>query len=206
MKEDKSTRRAIAMILTPEDNQVMTKEFPCAIGVQYFLRDNRLHAVTFMRAQQALTVFPYDSILFSSAQAAIAHLLGAQVGRYVHCSGTYHFYDSERETAEKIVEEGVQEINLGSIDDYNAGLQHIGIVEQSLRSAVGRGGPGGAAVEKIAEEKIAGGEFFRTIADVLIFYAWCKLGSIEDALQSVREAPRGLSEVLATNVDRFVNR
>ena len=48
---DPASRRTFAAICNAEDNVRQTREYPCCIGVQYFLRGGRLHSLTHMRAQ-----------------------------------------------------------------------------------------------------------------------------------------------------------
>ena len=105
LKQDRSSRRTAAMILVPEDQSANSREYPCAIAVQYLLRQGRLDAITFMRSQSAAFVLPYDSFLFMSLQCILSQRLGAEPGTYVHVSGSFHFYEDEIDTVRRIVEE-----------------------------------------------------------------------------------------------------
>lgn len=96
LSQDPSSRRTYASIIEPTDNVTETLEYPCAAGVQVFLRDSRLHWLTVMRAQQALTVLPYDMALFSMMQHFFASSLNVAVGNYYHFAGTFHIYDNEK--------------------------------------------------------------------------------------------------------------
>jgi hypothetical protein len=80
IRADAASRRTFASISRPDDNFQTSREYPCAIGMQFFLRDNRLHATTFMRAQQALTVLPYDAFLFISIQLLASATAVVDVG------------------------------------------------------------------------------------------------------------------------------
>ncbi|WP_430503242.1 thymidylate synthase [Micromonospora trifolii] len=102
---DPASRRTYATILRPSDNVEEKRELPCASGVQLFLRAGELHFITTMRAQQALTILPYDLFLFTALHHFIASDLGVQPGPYYHYSGTFHIYDSEIELA-KVIGDG----------------------------------------------------------------------------------------------------
>jgi len=94
--DDPASRRTYSAIIKAEDNLTPSREYPCAAGVQLFLRNDRLTMLTVMRAQQAFTVLPYDAFLFMSMQLLLATQLGVRVGDYIHFSGTFHVYESEQ--------------------------------------------------------------------------------------------------------------
>lgn len=108
IERDPAHRRAFALVLQPEDNFRQSREYPCAVGVHLFLRDGALTWITVMRAQQALTVLPYDAFLFMGMQQYAASLLNVPSGPYIHQSGTFHFYENEVELARKITEAPVE--------------------------------------------------------------------------------------------------
>jgi thymidylate synthase len=96
LADDPASRRTYSAIIKAEDNLTPSREYPCAAGVQLFLRNDRLTMLTVMRAQQAFTVLPYDAFLFMSMQLLLATQLGVRVGDYIHFSGTFHVYESEQ--------------------------------------------------------------------------------------------------------------
>lgn len=100
---DPASRRTFIPIIEPTDNLAESREYPCAAGVQMFRRDESLHWLTVMRAQQALTVLPYDASLFSMMHHFVAAELDLEVGSYSHFSGTFHIYESEVEAARRQV-------------------------------------------------------------------------------------------------------
>jgi thymidylate synthase len=102
LSDDPTSRRTFAAIIQPADNIEETLEYPCAAGVQLFLRDGRLHWLTVMRAQQALTVLPYDLALFSMMHHFFASALQVPTGSYHHFSGTFHIYENELEIARQV--------------------------------------------------------------------------------------------------------
>lgn len=112
IRKDPSHRRTWASIITPEDNFRTSREYPCAAGVQLFLRDGALTWLTTMRAQQALTVLPYDAFLFMVLHQVAASLLDTGIGDYLHSSGTFHIYEDEVDTAKSIITQGVPDLSL----------------------------------------------------------------------------------------------
>jgi thymidylate synthase len=100
LRVDPWSRRTFAVIATPDDNLHPSREYPCAAGVQLFVRDEALQLLTVMRAQQAFTVLPYDAFLFMGLQLVLSAMLGLPPGPYRHFSGTFHIYDAELADAE----------------------------------------------------------------------------------------------------------
>lgn len=106
LSSDPAARRTVATILSERDNFRESREYPCAVAVQLFVRSDRLFLLTMMRAQQALTVLPYDAFLFMLLQSYCASLLHIEVGSYFHFSGTYHIYANEMALATETVSRG----------------------------------------------------------------------------------------------------
>lgn len=115
LRHDPSSRRTFIPIIEARDNLIESREYPCAAGVQLFVRGGALHWLTLMRAQQALTVLPYDASLFSLMQHFIAAELGLEVGSYGHFSGTFHIYEDERSLATTVRDVGAEELHLEAI-------------------------------------------------------------------------------------------
>ena len=115
LKKLPTTRRATITITVPEDHLVDNKEFPCALGTQYFIRDKKLHSITYMRAQSAMVVMPYDAFLFMNLQIAIAAKLNIEVGSYTHNAGTIHIYKDELKKTERILTNEFHNVNLSKV-------------------------------------------------------------------------------------------
>lgn len=106
IKQDPYSRRTVATIYHPRDNQVVSRDIPCPIALQFLQRGGKLHALTYMRSQSAAMVLPYDTFAFSFIQEALAVYLGLGVGSYHHISGSFHYYLDEEELVERIAREG----------------------------------------------------------------------------------------------------
>jgi len=136
---DPNSRRTVAAIITPEDNIKNSREYPCGIAVQYFLRDGFLHSITYMRAQSAMIVLPYDVFLFMTLQCYIASKMNVKVGYYKHIAGTFHIYESEKELAAKILAEGVIPVSLGRMTNKKNDWDKLYELEKDIRGIVSEG-------------------------------------------------------------------
>jgi thymidylate synthase len=140
IKADPSHRRTFATVLSASDNFSESREYPCAVGVQLFLRDGALTWISVMRAQQALTVLPYDAFLFMAMHQVAAALLEVAVGPYIHQAGTFHIYENEIEIASRLVNAPVHEVTLPSMPDTadltSDAVRDLITVEREFRNAV----------------------------------------------------------------------
>jgi thymidylate synthase len=134
---DPASRRTYASIIGPADNLAETLEYPCAAGIQMFLRDEKLHWLTVMRAQQALTILPYDAFLFSCLHQFIASSLGCEVGDYIHFSGTFHIYENERALAAQVLGSDTVTVELPAIPAGHgeAVARELIELEENIRTA-----------------------------------------------------------------------
>jgi thymidylate synthase len=135
IQKDPTNRRTFAAICTPEDNILKSREYPCCIGIQYFLRGNALHTITYMRAQSILGVLPYDAFLFMALQCLLANRLGVKVGSYEHYAGTFHMYESEVADAESILSQEIESVTVGQVSSAASEIKDILRFEQELRNA-----------------------------------------------------------------------
>ena len=185
LNSDPGSRRAIGLILAPEDNDHSDLDFPCAIGTQYFLRDGALHALVYMRAQQALTILPYDQFMFSSLQSLVAARLGVGAGRYLHFAGTFHIYQNEVDRARALVDAGPPPtVALGAIPPGAAPLAEVVALERALRGAAIAGDCD--ALRHHAQTRYAAGSFNEHARVVLTAHAFAKAG--ENPLPLIRDA------------------
>lgn len=90
-------RRAVASVYLPQfDQHEQVDEVPCTLNLQYLIRNKKLHAVTYMRSQDAYAILPYDIFLFTMLQEYVTAFLqiahDIQLGEYHHFSGSFHIY------------------------------------------------------------------------------------------------------------------
>ena len=103
LKDDKNSRRATASIYVPEDTVLDRRDTPCAIALQFLIRNGKLDCVCFMRSQSAAMVLPYDIFLFTMIQEWVATTLGTEVGTYSHIAASLHFYENEGELVANVI-------------------------------------------------------------------------------------------------------
>jgi thymidylate synthase len=105
LKKDPSSRQAVININKAEDKKE-SKDIPCTIALQVFIRGGKLDMVAYMRSNDILWGTPYDVNAFCFIQEVLAFWLGVGVGTYTHCVGSIHAYmGDEREQLLKTVSE-----------------------------------------------------------------------------------------------------
>ena len=98
----KWTRRAVATVYSPEFDTFRTKtegvedEVPCTVALQFLPRGETLHAITFMRSQNAAGLLPLDVFVFTLLQEYVAASSGYALGTYHHHAGSFHIYEKDR--------------------------------------------------------------------------------------------------------------
>jgi thymidylate synthase len=190
---DPTSRRTVATIAVPEDNFRETREYPCAIAVQYFLREEALHAVTYMRSQSALGVLPYDVFLFVGFQALMASQLQVAIGRYQHICGTFHLYASEVEQARRIVDVGIESVRISSLTPVGQELEELRHFEKELRQAAIKGDQ--LSVETFARRNRDMTTFAAQTEVVLLVRAFLELDQPCRAIEIAKLLPEDLCAI-----------
>lgn len=93
LSSDPNSRQAVIHIKDACDyTEFPTRDVPCTVCLQYFIRDGKLHATTYMRSNDLWTGFPYDVFCFTCFQIILAFRLGVEIGTYTHIAGSLHLY------------------------------------------------------------------------------------------------------------------
>jgi thymidylate synthase len=196
---DPQSRRTVATIASPEDNRRDSRDYPCAVAIQFFLREQRLHAITYMRSQSALMVLPYDAFLFMTLQCWLASRIGAELGSYRHIAGSFHVYDDEVAFAKSVLDSGADSASIGPMPAPETNSELLLEFERDLRVAVL--GDDLARVQQMFDaERIHGfdGSFFSHARAVLLFHAIRRLNAddLRESLLTVQPATtRGLIQL-----------
>lgn len=188
--KDAGARRTFASICTPEDNILNSREYPCCIGVQYFLRDNSIDAITYMRSQSALGVLPYDAFLFMLLQCFLADKLKVNVGCYKHFIGTFHVYEAEIEDAKKVISQEIVPITVGRIASEADVLEEIFVFERTLRDATLK--KQSSSVLQLASITLNPQNFWDQARIVLLLHSFILLELREEAKNLVKQLPAPL--------------
>lgn len=107
LKEQLHTRRAAATIYQPEDSGRDSKDIPCTFGLIYNLRNDRLHATTIMRSNNAWVLLPYNVFEFTLLAEVIAAEVGVEVGTYHHFAASMHLYENDFSAANAAARETI---------------------------------------------------------------------------------------------------
>ena len=109
LMDDPHSRQAVISIW--HERPEPSKDIPCTVSLQFFLRQGSLHCVANMRSSDAYLGLPYDIFTFSCIAAQVAHLLHQQIGP--DCTielgyltwqvGSAHIYDRDVKAATKCV-------------------------------------------------------------------------------------------------------
>jgi thymidylate synthase len=111
LRDDSSSRRAMIQLLTPADHAVSSKDHSCIADLQFLVREGKLTCIAHMRSQSALMVMPYDLILLTMIQEAMASSLKINVGAYHHFCGSLHYYLDEEKVVERAVHEDIAAVS-----------------------------------------------------------------------------------------------
>jgi thymidylate synthase len=109
---DQDSRRAVLIIAEPTDFLAEgSKDVPCTLHLQFFIRNNRLVLHTSMRSNDVFWGLTYDLFSFTLLQEVMlndlrkAGLPGLEIGEYLHTAGSLHIYERHFEQAERAIDE-----------------------------------------------------------------------------------------------------
>jgi thymidylate synthase len=104
LRADPDSKRALIQIFAPEELLIEGNvDVACTIGLQYMIREGDLHAVSFMRANDAYRGTVSDVFSFTFLQELLATQLGLQMGSYTHVAGSYHLYEPDQPLADRVL-------------------------------------------------------------------------------------------------------
>lgn len=92
LKRDPGSRRAVLNINTPNEQMIETKDEPCTIAIQFFIRNEQLNCTVMMRSNDIWFGLPYDVAFFTELQKYIAKRLNVPTGTYTHIDVSLHLY------------------------------------------------------------------------------------------------------------------
>ncbi len=95
LTDDNGSRQAVLAVWNDRDLIDESKDVPCTLHVQGFIRDSMFYMRTTMRSNDVYLGLPYDLHQFCALQATIAQVLDVQCGFYRHSVGSLHCYISD---------------------------------------------------------------------------------------------------------------
>ena len=106
LRADPDSKRAFIQIFAPEELLILDNiDVACTVGLQYVVREGKLHSMAFMRANDAYRGTASDVFSFTFLQEVLAHQLGLELGSYTHVVGSYHLYQSDDAFADRVLAE-----------------------------------------------------------------------------------------------------
>jgi len=109
LKRDPSTRQAVISVFWPRDHEL--KDKPCLSLVQFFLRANRLHVLSYWRSHDMYGAAFANWYGLAALQSMVAEALGVRRGQLVTISASAHVYQRDFASVEKAVSDyfGIKE-------------------------------------------------------------------------------------------------
>lgn len=100
LASDPDTRQAIVTVWRPDElNDPDNPDVPCTLSFAWTIRDGRLNMHTTMRSNDVWLGLPYDFMMFTRLQGALAWALQLPLGRYIHQVHSLHIYERNIEAA-----------------------------------------------------------------------------------------------------------
>ncbi|MNJ50183.1 Thymidylate synthase [compost metagenome] len=104
--EDSDSKRAFLQIFDATELVIANNiDVSCTIGLQFFVRENRLYTASYMRANDAFRGLISDLFSFTFIQELMARELNLELGEYFHNVGSIHVYEPDYPWAEKVLKE-----------------------------------------------------------------------------------------------------
>jgi thymidylate synthase len=91
LRADPDSRQAVATIWKP--CPAASKDIPCTVALQVFLRKNQLHGLLTMRSNDLWLGAPYDFFNFSQIVNYLAGRLNVETGSMTFQAGSSHIYE-----------------------------------------------------------------------------------------------------------------
>jgi thymidylate synthase len=193
LREDPSTRRALMAVHQPAAEDYGSNDVACTAYLHPLLRDGELHMVAAVRSQDMYWGYPYDTCNNQYIQEAMAGLLGADVGEYVHVMDSCHYYTEHEDEALRAADEGAAHAAADCRLAKPAFEAAFGADTNGLDLA--RGGPVPAGTAVALDEAAAAdggarfyGDWFRVVAAYeLSRHHDAKRGAVDRLLEGVRD-------------------
>lgn len=116
LRKDPTSRRGIAFIGDAGDVVSLSKDFPCAASVQFFVREGKLISLVTMRSQSMFGVFPYDVVNFRFVHQFMAEQVNVPAGGLIFSCNSAHVYEEEVSKIEGFLKSDFRFVNPGFLD------------------------------------------------------------------------------------------
>lgn len=95
LRGKRESRRAVIQIFDSSDNchPDQSLQPPCTCTLQFLVRHDALHLITYMRSNDVVLGMTHDVFCFTMIQELVARSLDLPLGTYTHIAGSLHVYD-----------------------------------------------------------------------------------------------------------------
>jgi len=108
----KTTKQAYLAISDREDYKFRSEKHaspPCTIGLQFYVRNEKLNLTVYMRSNDAYLGLPHDLFCFTMLQELVSLRTNIALGVYTHCVTSMHVYEKHRGKIQDYLKEGFHE-------------------------------------------------------------------------------------------------
>ncbi|CAK2045449.1 thymidylate synthase [Vibrio crassostreae] len=110
-QDDSDSKRVFLQIFSADENIYKCNiDVSCTLGLQLLLREDELHMVAYMRANDAYVGMLSDIFSFTFLQEFLASLLECKVGTYTHHVGSIHIYKNNIKNVKSILKDSNKNI------------------------------------------------------------------------------------------------
>jgi len=149
LKVRPNSRNAVVSLYAPSDNAAICsvanvdgnankRHVPCTCTFQFFVRDDKLEMITYMRSNDSYWGLPHDVFAFTMIQEIVAASVGVNLGSYKHQVGSLHLYENKMDFAKQYLDEGFQSTKKAMppmpVGDPWSQIDKVVTVERSIRA------------------------------------------------------------------------
>jgi thymidylate synthase len=104
LRDDPDSKRAVIQVFDGHELRIPGNiDVACTLALQFLIREGRLSAIGYMRANDAFRGSVSDVFSFTFLLELLARQLGLGVGTYTHLVGSYHVYLSDAEWVRRVL-------------------------------------------------------------------------------------------------------
>lgn len=120
LKINKESKKAVMTIYSGELHSYKTKDNPCTMYAQFFIRENSLQMIVNMRSNDIWFGLPYDIPFFTFVQKQVYFNLlktysDLKLGLYIHRSNSLHLYKRNLQEAKQFIMNPAKLVNIPDI-------------------------------------------------------------------------------------------
>lgn len=110
MNNDPDSKRAFIQIFDATELVIANNlDISCTLGLQFFVREEKLYMASFMRANDAFRGMVSDVFSFTWMQEIMARELDLEMGEFFHHVGSIHIYQPDDHWTERVLAEANSE-------------------------------------------------------------------------------------------------